>query len=451
MLRHTAAGKVLLIACIIALTTAVTWAIVSDNGPVALLHSPAAVEHADQGALMALPQNERFPEAFEIGDDLFATAFNALDGGGANVGRGQRFSRIPRADLKSAKEWFNHAPIRVTGPNAQGCFECHEGPFEDGAGTAMSNVHRDPFRTGRIGEFIERNTPHLFAPGAIKRLAEEMTDALTADQNRLVSDTCRLGGTQTATLQAKGIGFGTLTATRVNTYPCQVAFNTDEVRGVDFQASVDNPAAAPQLIVRPFQWKGSVAFLRDFNRGAAHNELGMQAVEIVGDNVDGDYDGVTNELTIGDQTALAVYMAAQPRPTTLLELNELGLLEPALTLEQTSAITRGKQLFKQIGCASCHEPALPLLKPVFSEPSQNPAYRDGATFPAGQSTVASGVDPRSPITFDLTSDQPDNIIFNADGSVRDRLGSFTKKDASGRTVVELYGDLKRHVMGPKLA
>ena len=109
---------------------------------------------------------------------------------------------------------------------------------------------------------------------------------------------------------------------------CQVTFDTDGVRGVDFQPSVENPASPVALIVRPFQWKGSVAFLRDFNRGASHNELGMQAVEIVGHDVDGDFDGVKNEFTIGDQTALAIYLAAQPRPTTLLELNALNLLEP---------------------------------------------------------------------------------------------------------------------------
>ena len=117
------------------------------------------------------------------------------------------------------------------------------------------------------------------------------------------------------------------------------------MRGVDFQTSVDNPAVPIALIVRPFQWKGSVPFLRDFNRGAAHNELGMQAVEVVGDNVDGDADGVRNELTIGDMTTLTVYMAAQPRPTTLLELNQLGLLEPALTSAQVNQINHGAQVF----------------------------------------------------------------------------------------------------------
>ena len=424
------------------------WAIVTDLTNVANVYR-AVGEHIDQAALNALPASERFTEAFEIGDELFATAFNALDGGGANVGRGQRYTRVPRADLRGNGEWFNHTPVRVTGPNAGGCFECHEKPFEDGAGTAALNVHRDPFRTGQIGQFIERNTPHVFAPGAIQRLAEEMTDALSADQARLVDDVCRNGGTRTVTLSAKGISFGTLGATRTSRNPCQVTYDTDGVRGVDFQPSVDNPAAPVALIVRPFQWKGSVPFLRDFNRGAAHNELGMQAVEVVGNNVDGDFDGVANELTIGDMTALTVYMAAQPRPTTLLELNALGLLEPALTNAQVSQIARGRQVFDSVGCDSCHVPQLTLNTPVFSEPSQNAAYRDGTTFPAGQPT-ANVVDPRNPITFDLTRDQPDNIIRNSSGGVRARLGSFTQRD-NGRTIVELYGDLKRHAMGPRLA
>jgi hypothetical protein len=425
------------------------WAIVTDMTNVDNVHN-AVAEHIQQAELNALPASARFTEAFEVGDELFATAFNALDGGGANVGRGQRYTRVPRADLRGNGEWFTHTPIRVTGPNAGGCFECHETPFEDGAGTAALNVHRDPFRTGNIGQFIERNTPHVFAPGAIQRLAEEMTDELGSDQQRLVSDVCRLGGTRSVALDAKGVNFGTLAATRTTANPCAVSFNTDGIRGVDFLPSVDNPAAPVSLIVRPYQWKGSVAFLRDFNRGAAHNELGMQAVEVVGDNLDGDNDGIRNELSIGDLTALTVYMAAQPRPTTLLELNALNLLEPALTSTQIARITRGRAVFGEVGCTNCHVQRLTLNNPTFSEPSQNAAFRDGTNLPAGQPT-ANVLDPRNPVTFDLTRDQPDNIIRRADGSIRARLGSFTQRDSSGRTVVELYGDLKRHVMGSRLA
>jgi hypothetical protein len=428
----------------------VGWAIVTEFAHVRGVHQPAAV-HTDQFRLNALSAPERFVEAFELGDELFATAFNALDGGGANVGGGQRFTRVPRADRKGTGEWFTHTPIRVTGPNAQGCFECHEQPFEDGSGTSAANVHRDAFRTGILSQFVERNTPHVFAPGAIQRLAEEMTDDLTAIQQRLAADACRVGGTRTASLNAKGVGYGTLSATRTAVNPCRVTYNTDGVRGIDFLPSVENPDAPPALIVRPFQWKGSVAFLRDFNRGASHNELGMQSVEIVGDDVDGDGDGVLNELTVGDQTALAIYMAAQPRPTTLLELNSLRLLEPALSSTQIAAITRGRAVFGAVGCGTCHIPQLTITRPVFTEPSQNAAYRDGDTLPAGQSTLARGLDYRNPVSFDLTRDQPDNIIRRGDGSILARLGSFTARDRAGRTIVELFGDLKRHAMGPRLA
>ena len=448
---YSAASRSRVIAAIVVVAAAGTgvWAIVTDLTNVRLVHAPVAV-HADQNALNAIPDDhERFLEAFELGDELFATPFNAIDGGGANVGLGQRFTRVPRADLNGANEWRSHTPARVTGPNASGCFECHDTPFEDGAGTPAGNVHRDPFRTGLVGQFVQRNTPHVFAPGAIQRLAEEMTDALSADQARLVQDTCRFGGTRSVTLDAKGVTFGTLSARRTQSIPsCQVTFITDGVRGVDFQPSVDNPAAPPELIVRPFQWKGSVAFIRDFNRGASHNELGMQAVEIVGDNVDGDFDGVRNELTIGDQTALAIYLAAQPRPTTLVELDDLDLLEPPLAATQRASIDRGRGVFHSVGCASCHIPSLTINDPIFTEPSQNAAYRDGTNFPAGQSTAGRGVDAAHPVRFDLTKDQPDNILTIDGRTVR--LGSF-KKDSSGRAIVELYGDLKRHAMGPRLA
>ncbi|MEZ5591917.1 MAG: hypothetical protein R3F53_14875 [Gammaproteobacteria bacterium] len=63
--------------------------------------------------------------------------------------------------------------------------------------------------------------------------------------------------------------------------------------------------------------EGSDAFIRKFNREASHNELGLQAVELVGYGVDGDGDGIVDEMTVGDQTTLMIYLAAQPRPVTL--------------------------------------------------------------------------------------------------------------------------------------
>jgi hypothetical protein len=418
---------------------AIVRAIVNDLTLVEKLH-PSEVEHLDQGTLLALVQGnkkpEAFEEAFEHGDKLFETEFTAVDGIGANVGDGTRFTRVPRADLTGPGQWATHTPKRATGPNAMSCNACHVQLFDDGSGSAVGNVHRDPEHSGMLKHFIQRNTPHIFALGASQRLAEEMTVELQQDRDDAGKQACSFG-VATKSLAAKGISFGTIKAVRVKSSPCGVTYDTSNVSGV----SVD-------LVVRPFQWKGSVATVRHFNRDAANNEIGMQAVEFTGDNVDGDGDGVVNELTVGDITALTVYLAAQPRPTTKMELASFNLIDP-LSPAEVAAIGAGARVFNSVGCASCHVPQLLLNDPVFSEPSRNANYRD-ETFPAGQNPRARGVDPRFPVSFDLTRDQPDNRILDAGGNVVYSLGSF-QRDPQGRAIVALFGDMKRHNMGTKLA
>ena len=420
-------------------------AIVVDLDRVRALHqSPAP--HVEQSMLTTLVEADpdlAFETAFEVGDEMFETVFNAIDGVGANVGNGQRFTRMPRADLRGANEWFNHRPARETGPNAENCNACHNLPFDDGAGNAAGNVHRDPRRGGQMSQMIQRNAPHLFAPGAVQRVAEEMTADLQRIRSGTIASVCATGSTRSARLVAKGVSFGSISVSRERTFGrgCRTNVSTAEVRGVD-----------ADLVIKPFQWKGSVVSLRDFNRGAFHNELGIQPVELVGAGVDGDFDGVTDELTIGDQTALAVYLAAQPRPTTKLELDGLGLLETPLTAEQKSQIQRGAGLMQStnLGCVSCHKGTLTLDDPIFSEPSQSEAYRD-AVFPAGQNPVQEGVDPKRALRFDLTKDQPENRLLNPDGSVRFLLGSLRVDAGTGKAQVDLGGDLKRHDMGRGLA
>jgi hypothetical protein len=421
------------------LSVASAWAIVTNLTRVEELHDAAAADlHVDQAELLALVQSGQgdaaFEEAFEEGDELFEAQFNALDGVGANVGRGQRFTRVPRADLRGSGEWFNHTPARATGPNAANCTACHQPPF-DGSGETSANVIRDPLRNGQLGQFIQRNTPHLFAPGAVQVLAEEMTEQLHAIRESARVEACQRGAAR-RTLTAKGVFFGTIVANRTRQSPCQVSYDTADVRGV-----------SADLVIRPFQWKGSEPTIRSFSRGAFHNELGMQPVETTGDNVDGDFDSVRNEITIGDMTAMSVYLAAQPRPTSLQELASLGLIPP-LSSQQNAAINAGRQVFNQIGCASCHVPQFTINDPIFNEPSLNPNYRD-TVFPAGQNPVQRGVNPQFPVSFNLTTDPPDNRIPipNSNGSL---LGAL-RRDAQGRGIIELYGDLKRHNMGSGLA
>ncbi|MDH3603696.1 MAG: hypothetical protein OEU26_29145 [Candidatus Tectomicrobia bacterium] len=412
------------------------WALVTDMELVHTLHEPQA-EHITQEALNTIADpKERFITAFEVGDELFETVFNALDGVGAHVGAGLRFTRIPRMDLSSLGEWATHQPLRPTGPNAQACDVCHRLPVGTAAGPAETNVLRDPLRTGDLSQMITRNTPHLFASGAIQRLAEEMTTQLQIIRDQAIADTCTTREQTTRELLAKGVRFGRITVMAPDRQEeCVPELDTSELDGVD-----------ADLIVKPFQWKGSDRTIRDFNRNAAHHEIGMQAVELVGDEVDGDFDGVVQELTVGDITALTIYVAGQPRPVTQIELAQLGLIE--LSQEAAATINRGERVFDQIGCTNCHRSRLLLDDPIFHEPSQQPAYRD-SVFPGGQDPIARGVDPSHPVSFDLTQDPPDNTFFTISGE-EVRLAALKRND-QGRAMVELYGDLKRHDMGPGLA
>jgi cytochrome c peroxidase len=174
----------------------------------------------------------------------------------------------------------------------------------------------------------------------------------------------------------------------------------------------------------------------------------MQPVETTGDGVDGDFDGVTDEITVGDMTALTIYLSAQPRPTTKLELAALGVIDP-LSSAEVARINQGRQLFQQVGCATCHVLSFTINDPVFTEPSRVAGFRD-VRFPAGQDPVAAGVDAANPVKFDLTRDQPDNQIRDAAGNMIAHLGAL-KAGSRGSAIAELFGDLKRHNMGSGLA
>jgi hypothetical protein len=386
--------------------------------------------------------SERFTEAFELGDELFSMKFNGADGGGANVGNGERYTRVPRADLTGAGQWATHTPSRATGPNAASCDACHDDGGVDGAGVAAKNVHRDPNHTGRLNGMIQRNTPHLLGLAGLQVAAEEITAGLQADRQRVIDEACARGGTRSGTLSSHGISYGSISVTRTGSNPCRFTVNTGGVQGV-----------SADLVVRPFQWKGVEPTVRSFVRGAMHNELGVQAVEMAGDNSDGDGDGVRNELTIGDITALAVYMAFQPRPTTLQELTtvrdpDTGQPLATLTPAQNAQINNGRARFTTIGCAACHMPSVETDERMFREPSASASHRD-TTFPAGQNPGSRGVTPNNAIVVDITRDGPDNAFPIPNGG-GDTLGNFRRAGFDGARI-DAFTDFKRHNLGFEVA
>ena len=378
-------------------------------------------------------QAKAFTHAFEAGDELTELSFTAAQGVGAHVGEGRLFARAPRADLKGKTEWASHVPAREGGPNATSCIACHNAPIANGAGDIATNVLVDPAHSGQPSTFLERNTLPLFALGVPQRLAEEMSVELRGQKRALKRLACQHGHVE-GRLSAKGVTFGAVSVRRTAQSPCQVAYDWSRLEGVD-----------RDLTIKAFGWKGNKTTIRQFTRDAAHNELGLQAVEIAG-NQDGDFDGVSNELTVGDLTALAVYMAGLERPVTKLELAELNLavVSPA----ERKAINRGERLFDAVGCASCHVPEMTLSDPTYSEPSKTPGFFD-VTFPSGAKPSDLELKQELAIVFDMTADQPNNRIKRPDGKTH-LLGSLRKAPGGG-ALANWYTDFKRHDMGPELA
>jgi hypothetical protein len=324
----------------------------------------------------------------------FRIRFNALDKAGMDVGSGGRFSRVPRADLGN---WSNTTPLPTTGPNAEACNVCHIadtiGRAGDGSNPAGLSVIRDPLHGGTPVTFIQRNTPHLFTMAGLQLLVEEMNAEIEEIVDSTTEIACRDNEQSSADLTSKGIYFGSATVTP----PCASPAVQLDVEGID-----------TDLIAKPYQWKGSEPTIRAFSRDAFHNELGMDPVELTGDVVDGEFDNVSDEVSIADITAMTIYPAAQPRPTSMTELDalrrtlgqsfgragrrtaeQLGL--PSLSPSECLDIARGGHASEAIGCAQCHVPTFTITDPGFDEPSANSNYRD-SRFPAGQTAM----DPSAP-------------------------------------------------------
>ena len=343
---------------------------------------------------------------FAFGKVLFGAFFNTLDGAGRPATTGTGVPRAPRA----VPENFN----RISAPDANSCAGCHNVPRQGGGGDNVANVfvlgqrfgfvnfdsnsEGDGFQAHTLESVAnERNTLGMFGSGFIELLAREMTVELQAIRADAAAQAQAGGAPVTLALATKGVSFGALTANPDGT------FDTSAVEGVD-----------ANLVVKPFHQKGVVVSLREFTNNAMNHHHGMQATERFGPSTDPDQDGKTDELTVGDITATAIYQAMLPVPGRVLPA------DPA----RRAAVDAGEALFATLGCAICHVPALRLESPIFSEP--NPFN------PAGNLRVA---DVPAPFQVDLTvAGQGPHLPRESDGSV----------------LVPAFTDLKRHDLGPEM-
>jgi mono/diheme cytochrome c family protein len=317
--------------------------------------TPAITTHLDERDIESgrIP----FPEVIKHGRRLFTAAFNKLDGQGPSM-------------------------AHVKGPDAHSCISCHNRPRPGGGGDFPTNVF--------VNGDGERMTVSLFGAGPIEMLAREMTRELQATRMAAINQAFLSARNVPAHLAAKGIDFGDIVAHPDGTV------DASGVRGV-----------SGDLVIRPFHQAGGAVSLRQFTNEGMNQHLGLQSQELVGIDTDPDGDGVSNEITVGDMTAIALFQAQLPTPARVIPEDPV----------KRKAAGDGEALFSSIGCASCHVPTMKLNDAMFTEANPfNPEW----TLPV---TVS------KPVGFDMT-----------------KVGEAPRLEpiSDGGALIHAYTDLKRH-------
>ncbi len=333
------------------------------------------------------------PELVSFGRDLFTANWTVQEGGGRPLTKG---TGNPLSDL-SAPLLFPRNFNRISGPDSNSCAGCHNMPIAGGSGDIVANVFvlgqrfdfatfdpSDPVPTrgaanevGRLATLQtianSRATVGMFGSGFIEMLARQMTAELQRIRNATAPG-------QSNALVTKGISFGTISRA------ADGSWNVSKVEGLSpVSLATSGPDSPPSLIVRPFHQAGRVISLREFTNNAFNHHHGMQSIERFGRDADPDGDGVMNELTRADITAVAAFQATLPVPVQLTSPNSAV----------REAVRLGEQLFGSIGCASCHTPRLPLDNEgwIYTEP--NP-YNEAGNLRVGEAPT---------LAIDLTSDE----------------------------------------------
>jgi len=390
-----------------------------------VINNGAALEnHTNQNDLkdMTLKQIRK------RGLKVFSTPFTKADGygdGPAGLTAEDRAKNGGRPTINN-----NGTFLRINGLDSQTCLECHSVisratiPMRFGIG-GVGGINNSPvggatfFNTnndekqinppagvlGTTGQFNINgrviNPPFLFGSGGVELVGNEMTEDLQALKNNLQNG-------RSVSLDTKGVNFGTLTRNSDGT------LDASTVVGIESNVNSEN-----FLVVQPFGRKGNNKTTRTFDQDAMQFHLGMQSDEILYKEeygvfpapeldgtikIDGDGDLVENEMMIGDLSVLSAFNATLERPVQ----RYLG-----------TAARKGRDLFNDVGCASCHTPVL-----------ETRSHHLGLRYP------------------EVADDPSANIFLDIDLTT---APMYFRSNSQGGISVELFADLKTHDMGPALA
>jgi len=290
---------------------------------------PAAVNF-DIDALEIFNGSIELDTLLQLGSKIFEAKFNKKDGAGRPASTGDS-KPTPRS------KDYDVGLTRISGPDAAACSSCHNQPKIGGSGDFVANAFVGAHFLSKPSNSIEarltneRNTTSLFGSGIVEALTKEMTLDLQSLRDRALIESNSLQQDVVVQLQTKGIDFGEITV-KPNGY-----IDFAKLEGLDYD-----------LVVRPFGTKGIAASIREFTTAALNQHHGIQPIERFGWERTGihdfDSDGVTNEMSIGNLTALVLFQATLPPP----------LPKKSLTAQEKL----GSQIFEKIKCGDCHKPSL---------------------------------------------------------------------------------------------
>lgn len=371
---------------------AVSTLVVADNEPWLDQHLKPEFQ---------LPAGAASAEQLEVirnyGEELFKARFTREEG----AGRPKATQAIIPTKRKRVSE-FTFS--RTAGLDAAACAACHNEPKLGGAGDFAANVFvSEGFVNADFDSLDrqfsnERNSNHLFGAGLVELLAREMTTELHSIREQALKQARSSQQPLKVELLTKGVSYGFITA------QADGVIDLSQIKGID-----------TDLIIRPFSQKGVFASLRQFTINAMNQHHGMQAVERFGARWTGendfDEDGINNEMSAADISALVAWQASLPPP----------IQKQPEDAKWQQAAEQGQAIFHKIQCASCHIPALPLSNLTFTDP--------GLWDTAG--TLRQGENAASMTSYD----------FALQAWAKD-----LKRNEKGEFLIPLFGDLKRHVI-----
>jgi hypothetical protein len=352
------------------------------------------------------------PDLVEHGKRLFAANWTEQEGGGRPLMKGTGKELTDPSRPLVGMRAFN----RVSAPDANSCAGCHNAPYgiTGGGGDFVTNVFvlaqrfdfvtferddalptragidegKQPIRLDSVGN--SRSTPGMFGAGYLEMLAREITTDL-----HVIRDAMKLG--ESRPLVSKGISFGTLTRR------ADGMWDTSRVEGLGrLSLLAPMPIDRPTLIVRLWHQASNVISLREFTNTSFNHHHGIQSTERFGRNTDPDGDGFMNEMTRADVTAASVYQATLQVPGRVIPHDR----------DVEDAVLTGERVFRQVGCARCHVPELPLTKAgwIYTEP--NPFNAATNLRPGDAETLRVNLsDPRLPQPRLAPSSEDPNVIL----------------------------------------